>query len=155
MSPEEYRQSVSTGFQEASTLIGQVLAGVGVLLAGGVVLWLLYVWQGSLSDILNRMLAAVPSVPRGRMAGAGSTLVRATLGSAVLLSAAAALLAFGSIPAAVILESLAPRPRSSGPATLRDRMLTPAQARKLLARLRAGANTAAPKVRKPLPTRVQ
>jgi hypothetical protein len=155
MSPEEYRQSVSTGFHEASTLIGQVLAGVGVLLAGVVVLWLLYVRQGSLSELANRMLAVLPSVPWRRMAGAGSSLARAMLGSAVLLSAAAALLAFGSIPAAVILESLALRPRASGPPTLRDRMLTPAQARKLLARLRAGANAAVPKVRRPLPTRVQ
>jgi hypothetical protein len=155
MSPEEYRQSVSTGFHEASTLIGQVLAGVGVLLAGGIVLWLLYVRQGSLADLANRMLAALPSVPWGRVAGAGSSLARATLGSAVALSAAAALLAFGSIPAAVILESLAPQPRTSRPATLRDRMLTPEQARKLLARLRAGADVAVPKGRRPLGSRVE
>jgi hypothetical protein len=130
VSPEEYRQTVSEGFHEAGVLVGQVLVGVGVLLAFGVALWVLHVRQVSLANFLNRLLPAMPSSPGGLATRAASSLARAALGSTAALSTAAALLAYGSIPVAVILGYL--NPRRLGPLKLRDAMLSPARARELL-----------------------
>jgi hypothetical protein len=143
LSPEEYRESVTWVFQEATSYVWKMTALLALLAIILVWLWLVVVRQVSLTELANRMFAWLPAKSRPTTAPVARPVRRPVLGPARVVTAgpslvtrlgialAAVVLACGSVPFAVILAYLDLRARPGG-VQLKAWMVSPEEARKLL-----------------------
>ncbi len=130
MSPEEYQRMITEGFHAAAGWITFLLVLVVVLEGLGIVFWLMNVCGVSIGDLVNRSLAALPST-----SGEGLlSLAQASFGLSTVRLVAAGVLAYGSIPVALILPLLNCGPGKDERVDPREWMLHPDQARELLFR---------------------
>jgi hypothetical protein len=127
MTPEDYQHSLSEGLGQAGDLIGLLLPIFAIPFVCGLLFWLFYVRGLSVGDLLNLLLASGQTVVQN-----SPDLARSALASPVLAFVSAPLLAYGSIPVAVLVVSL--DPRGGLPADPRGWMVSPRAARKMLLR---------------------